>query len=178
MEDNFKIIAITSPVFFPREAERINKILSDDEVSLVHIRKPNSSIFEIEKLISQIHPNFYSKLKLHDHFELLDKYDLGGVHMNSRNPKSHPKAKETSISIHSLDEISGVKEFDYYFISPIFNSISKRGYKAQFDLNVLSQKINGTRAIALGGVTPDKYSFLKSMGFIGGALLGYFFPQK
>ena len=131
---------------------------------------------QIEKLIEGIKPQFHSRLKLHDHFELIEKYELGGIHLNSRNPLPYPGAKSLSISIHDLNEIEKVQDFDYFFISPVFNSISKQGYNSAFDLNELSKKISGKNAIALGGVTPDKFPLLKTMSFKGAALLGHFFP--
>lgn len=175
MDNNFLIIAVTPPYFFEGESEKINKILSEKMANYVHIRKPEANVLEIEKLIRGINSEFHPLLKLHDHFELLDKYSLGGIHLNSRCSEMHPKAKSISVSIHSLEEIEGKEKFDYFFISPVFDSISKKGYKAAYDLNLLSQKIQGKKAIALGGVTPEKFPLLGSLGFSGAALLGHFF---
>ena len=176
MEKDFIIIAITLPYFFTGEAEKINQLLETGEADFVHLRKPGSMIDDMEKLISQINPRFYPRLKLHDHFSLLDKYQLGGIHLNNRNPQPIP-AREISKSIHSYEELDGINQFDYFFISPVFDSISKKGYKASFELEELSHKIKGKNAIALGGVTPDKFPLLKSLGFHGAALLGHFFQN-
>lgn len=176
MNRELLIIAVTTPNFFKEEAEKINLILNNKDAHYIHIRKPGSSIYETDRLISNINPKFHPFLKLHDHFELLDKYNLGGIHLNSRNKKIHPRAKSLSISLHDINEIEGKERYDYFFISPVFDSISKEGYKASFDLKQLSQKIRGKKAIALGGVTPDKFTLLRSLGFYGAALLGHFFP--
>ena len=85
MNEEFLIIAITRPEFFHGEAERINEILKKKEAHFIHIRKPQATALEIEKLITAIDPQFYNRIKLHDQFELLEKYPLGGVHLNSRN---------------------------------------------------------------------------------------------
>lgn len=175
MPNNFKVIGVTLPDFFIGEEKIINRILQNKEVDFVHIRKPGSSYKETENLLKRIKMEYHPLLKLHDHFDLLSSYNLGGCHLNSRNPLPHPYAKSISKSIHSLIEIDEVKEFDYYFISPIFDSISKKGYEGGFDFSKLSSKISGTKAIALGGVTPDKFPFLISLGFEGAALSGYFF---
>ena len=171
------IIAVTPPDFIPGEPERINEILSSGKADLVHIRKPYSEYDEMERLISSIKPELHPKLKIHDHFELLEKFNLGGIHLNSRNRKIYPKAESVSVSLHDLNDIQNAKSFDYFFISPIFNSISKPGYNSKFILNEISPVIRGTKAIALGGVTPYKFSSLESAGFFGAALLGYFFPS-
>ena len=177
MSKDFQVIDITSPLFIKDEAEKINKILRDGSADLVHIRKPGSNEKEVEKLIQGISPIFYPRLKLHDHFELLEKYPLGGIHLNLRNNRAKPNVSSISISFHSLDEIKKSGNYDYFFISPIFDSISKAGYKGKFDFTELSNVIRGKKAIALGGITPDKFNFLKSMGFSGAAMLGYFFPS-
>ena len=177
MNNDFMIIGITSPIFFDGEAERINKLLSNNEVDYIHIRKPESTILELKKLIEKINPEFFRRLKLHDHFELLDVYPLGGIHLNKRNNTIHPKATSISYSVHSINEIEEINEHEYFFISPVFDSISKKGYKSGFNLNELSLKIKGKKAIALGGITPQKIPLLKKMGFYGAAMLGYFFPD-
>lgn len=175
--DNFLIIAITRPDFYAGEAERINTIIANGLADIVHIRKPGSDINETASLLEKINPYFFKKLKLHEHFSLLNKYPLRGVHLNSRNPLPYPYGY-TSKSLHSLQEIDDEKtdELEYFFISPVFDSISKSNYKSNFDLDDLSLHIQNKKAIALGGVTPDKFSFLKEKGFKGAAMLGYFFP--
>ncbi|MCH5241629.1 MAG: thiamine phosphate synthase [Muribaculaceae bacterium] len=174
--NDFIIIAVTPPERYPEEAERINFLLSGGFVDFVHIRKPSYSFEDIEILVKGIKTEFLHRLKIHDHFELLQKYDLGGVHLNSRNYIVPVNAKSISISIHSLKEMENKEGYDYFFISPVFDSISKEGYRAAFDLKELSKHIQGRNAIALGGVTPDKFELLKSLGFKGAALLGHFFP--
>lgn len=177
MVDRFITIAITSPLFFEDESKIITNILREKKSDLVHLRKPTATCDELEKLINEIPSDLHNHLKLHDHFKLIDKYKIAGIHLNSRNPSPYPGAKNISISIHSLDEINGADDFDYFMISPIFDSISKKGYKAGFNLRELSEKIKNKKAVALGGVTPDKFPLLKSLGFYGGAMQGFFFSN-
>lgn len=65
---------------------------------------------------------------------------------------------------------------DYVFLSPIFDSISKSGYRSAFsyarlrdaaDRGVIDEKV-----VALGGVTFDKIPLLSSLHFGGAAMLG------
>ena len=61
--------------------------------------------------------------------------------------------------------------------SPIYDSISKEGYlqhAAFSDRGTLADGISASRhpVLALGGVTPDKFSELAEWGFSGAALLG------
>lgn len=177
MSRNFLVIAITLPEFFPSESFIINGLLSRKEVDYVHIRKPGVSIEKMEGLITEIDPIFYSRIKVHDCFDLVERFHLGGCHLNSRNPSPPDTVRSISRSIHSLAEIDKNLDLDYQFLSPVFDSISKPGYKASFELEKISSYINGKNVIALGGVTPGKFRYLKNLGFKGAALSGYFFQR-
>ena len=67
-------------------------------------------------------------------------------------------------------------EFDYVFLSPVFDSISKAGYKAGFSMEELqeasSRGIIDEKVVALGGVTFDSIPYLKRLGFGGAAMIG------
>lgn len=177
MAQDFLIIAITRPDFFEGEEERIKEILENEEADLLHIRKPDASSDQIAALLNKIDKKLYPRIKLHDHFELLEIYPLRGIHLNKRNAEAIKNVKNISKSIHSLDEIKGTEGLEYFFLSPVFDSISKQGYKAAFNLDTIPLIIKGKKAVALGGVTPSKFSLLKSLNFSGAALLSYFFPK-
>ena len=53
-----------------------------------------------------------------------------GIHLNARNPKEpHDYAGHVSCSCHSVEEVKNKKHFyDYVFMSPIYDSISKVNY--------------------------------------------------
>ena len=65
---------------------------------------------------------------------------------------------------------------DYLFLSPIFDSISKEGYRSAFTPAVLREAaargLLGERVAALGGVRPELLPTLRDLGFGGAALLG------
>ena len=77
----------------------------------------------------------------------------------------------------STTEIAENKQKDYCFLSPIYDSISKVGYKSNFEKKELHEaKQSGIltdKCIALGGVTPKHIPELIEMGFGGAAFLGY-----
>ncbi|MCH5227459.1 MAG: thiamine phosphate synthase [Muribaculaceae bacterium] len=178
MNKEFLIVAITRPDFFEGESGKISQILENNEAMYVHIRKPEATINEIEKLLREIPCHLHDRLKLHDGFELCEKYNIGGIHLNSRNSTIPRKNLRLSKSIHSIEELGNCKNIDYCFLSPIFDSISKKGYLGRFDLNEISDKILGKKVVALGGVTPDKFDILRNHNFYGAALLSHFFPTE
>lgn len=174
VDKEFQVIAITSPDSVSNEAERICEILRNGEADIVHIRKPEWSLEQTKDLLNKIPSEFLPKLKLHDHFQLLSEYDLAGVHLNSRNALAPVNARSVSRSFHEIEQLPQSKHYDYVTLSPIYDSISKSGYKSRFDLSELKPLLVGKRVVALGGVTPDKFSELKDSGFYGAAMLGYF----
>ena len=173
------IIVITRPDFFGGEAEKIAQLLQSGRADLVHIRKPRASQSEVEQLLFSIPTELYSRLVLHDHHSLAIKYGLRGVHLNSRNPE--PPAGwsgAVSISCHTLSELSECrrKPYAYMSLSPVFDSISKRGYRSAFSADDIaaarSQGLIDERVMALGGITFDKITEIKEMGFGGSMILG------
>ena len=173
------LIIITLPTFFVAENTAIKKYLERPDIDFIHIRKPNATKAEVEQLLQQIPSQYYNRLVIHDYHELAITYGLHGVHLNSRNPKP-PQGWHgaVSISCHSIDELAERRKepFAYMSLSPIFDSISKQGYRAAFTTAELreahEQGIIDERVMALGGVTFDELSEIKKMGFGGAMILG------
>ncbi len=170
-------IVITLPYFFDGEAEQIVQLLHS-AIDLVHIRKPEATEEEVEKLIMQIPSEYYGRLVLHDHHSLAVRHHLHGVHLNRRNPLP-PQGWKGSVSrsCHTLEEVKEWKEkCDYVSLSPIFDSISKQGYHAAFSGEELAKaKEEGVidkKVMALGGVTFHRIDEVVRMGFGGGMILG------
>lgn len=172
-------IVITKPDFFDGEARKIIDLLSNGKADLMHIRKPQSSELQVECLLKQLPQELYSRLVIHDHFDLARRFALHGVHLNSRNPlPPHDWHGSVSISCHSIEELAQCrqKDFAYMSLSPIFDSISKPGYKSAFTTEQLAQArqqgIIDERVMALGGVTFSNFNDVLTMGFGGGMILG------
>lgn len=177
MSANFKIIAITAPDTIPCEATRITAILRNGEADTVHIRKPDWDISSMRRLICAIPGELHARLRLHSHFELAGEFSLGGIHLNSRNPVAPEGISNISISFHSVEQLADAAHYEYVTLSPVFDSISKPGYHAAFDLDALRPLIEGKNVVALGGVTPGRFPLLREAGFAGAAMLGYFWKQ-
>lgn len=171
-------IVITLPEFFAGEPERIVELLSEGRAGLVHIRKPGSSIVDMERLLTAIPSEWYRRLVLHDHHRLAVAYGLYGVHLNSRNPLP-PEGWTGSVSrsCHTLEEVVQWKDCcAYVSLSPIFDSVSKPGYHAAFSAETLAAAakagIIDSKVYALGGVTFNMLANVEAMGFGGAMILG------
>ena len=172
-------IVITLPHFFDGEAERIVQLLRRGDVDVMHLRKPESARQEMEALIRAIPADLHGRLVVHDHHELAMAYALRGIHLNGRHPEAPAGyGGQLSVSCHSLAELAERKRepFAYLSLSPIFDSISKQGYRAAFTAEELERArqegIIDRRVMALGGVTFDKLDAVRQMGFGGGMILG------
>ena len=173
-----KIIVLTKSTFFDEEATQIAELLQERDVDLLHIRKPEASAYEVERLINEIPSQLRLRLVLHDHFHLAVKHHLHGVHLNRRNPEP-PMGWHGSVSrsCHTLDEVREWKQkCSYVSLSPIFDSISKQGYSSAFSKEQLAQaKAQGIvdgKVYALGGITFSRIEEVEQMGFGGAMILG------
>lgn len=167
-----KIIVFTNPEYIVDESEMILRLL-ECGIDYIHIRKPGSPIDKVRNLILEIPTKYHNKLRLHEHFSLVNEFDLAGVQLNSKNRIVDENIINKTKSCHSIEEIHDTKGYEYITLSPIFDSISKENYLSQFSLNDLRKIIKDKRIVALGGVEPKHFQILKENNFWGAAMLGY-----
>lgn len=84
-----KRIAITPEAIHPAEPEAICAIL-DHGWDMVHLRHPGADIKSLRYLLDRIPAALHTRIRLHSCFELTGEYQLGGIHLNSRNPQPPP----------------------------------------------------------------------------------------
>jgi thiamine-phosphate pyrophosphorylase len=170
------LIVITSPHSLPYETELITSLFNSG-LEILHLRKPDANKEKYERLLSSIPEKFHNNIVLHEYFELADAYNIKGIHLNKRNPDFHGNKKiAISKSCHSLDELQKIDLFEYVFLSPVFNSISKKGYSSGFThqelLDASNSGLINEKVIALGGIDASSIPVLKMYSFGGIALLG------
>ena len=170
----FNLVIISEPGFFSGEAEALRRLLDGLECR-VHLRKPGSAEEDMRRLVESLPEELRPRLTLQDHLQLAPEYGVGGVHPTSRFPEIPPCWRGlVSRSCHSLDEVAACQDADYLFLSPIFDSISKSGYRSAFtDAQLRSASEIDGHVYALGGVRPENFPLLKEYGFGGAALLGH-----
>lgn len=155
------------------EVETISKLISDFRCR-VHIRKKNCSSLDLDFFCNELSNVCDVRyLTLHGSPELVEKYAFGGYHAPIK--ENFGRHVLYSKSCHSIIEVNNAA-CDYLFLSPIFDSISKPGYPAAFDLSELKKHLHERRSeakiIALGGINSTNVSEAKRMGFDGVAVLG------
>lgn len=168
-----KTIVITPEVKVEGEFETCNLLLKSD-IERLHVRKPAATKDQIRAYIESLDSNYYHKISLHSHHELVDEFGLGGKHYRSDYQANG--AQNQSKSFHHWGEIEMEKaSLSYGFLSPIFESISKSQYKANFNHSRLNEALSAFDKFpiyALGGIDIKKMKQIQEMNFEGVALLG------
>ena len=167
--------------------EQINQMF-EMGLNIFHLRLPQLNRVRYESVLKGIKPEFRKRVVIHSHLGLIRKYQIGGIHLTERIKKyplrmnrliekvhSIQGKLRISISCHSLKELVTLnKIFAYATLSPIFDSISKEGYRSQFDLKAVKDSISKTetKVVALGGCDATKLKTIENIGFWGVGLLG------
>ena len=173
MCQTWKVVVITPEIPFCGETEQIKRVIGSG-VFRLHLRHPKADEQTLRHIIEGLTADERKKIVLHDFYNLVDEYNLGGAHLNGRHPELASVC--SSRSCHSLTEVEASTGMEYCFLSPIFDSISKNGYASNFSDEVLRQAkkdgIINEKVIALGGITVGKVQQVKEYGFGGVAILG------
>jgi thiamine-phosphate pyrophosphorylase len=186
MSTPFQLVLLTAPTAQPNEPHVLTELLTQD-LGRLHLRKPGWTAAQLEALIRALPPQFHARLVLHAYPELVRQYQLGGLHLTERARAAARRrpillpGQTLSTSFHSLAQISQHRRrYDYVFLSPIFDSLSKAGYASNFDLGDLQRALPALAArpgyrppvLALGGIEAQNISLVQQAGFAGAAVLG------
>lgn len=172
-----KLILITSPTYFVEE-DKIITSLFEEGLDILHLRKPDTAPMFAERLLTLIPEQYHKRIVVHGHFYLKEEFRLKGIHLNLRNPNAPEHYKgHISCSCHSLEEVKERKRnYDYVFMSPVFDSISKQDYNAQYSPEEIKkahkQGIIDKKVYALGGIDVHNIKEVKKYGFGGAAVMG------
>ncbi len=170
MAADFKLHLFTPET--PRAGEpALLRLFLDAGLDRLHLRHPGIGEDELATMIETLPERHRPKIILHDHPGIARRYGCG-FQLNSRHEKVNFSPRELSRSCHSRAEaaeaLSG-GQLAFVTLSPVFDSISKDGYRANPSL--LAREENG-KTVALGGVTLSSLPALEAEGFAGAALLG------
>ncbi len=176
-------MVVSSEHFFEGESKIVNQLF-EEGLQRFHLRKPKSSAEDLERFINQIHPDFRSKISLHDHHHLAPDLGIYRLHLKEKLRVDlgvdlvgviSNSAYKYSTSVHSVEELKVIAtQIEYAFLSPVFDSISKSNYHGFSSANFkIKDEWKRTKVIGLGGIEESNISQLKDMNFDGAAVLGY-----
>jgi thiamine-phosphate pyrophosphorylase len=174
--NHFKdLILISSETNLINELETVNYFFENTTFTF-HLRKPSLSKVEYRNFIQSINEVYHNRIVIHEYHDLISEFkNLKGIHLKEKDREIQIDYKKViSTSFHNIeDAFANSEKFEYFFISPIFKSISKQNYEGNFnekeliDLNLSTQK-----SIALGGVSLENIEKLKEFNFRGAGILG------
>ena len=181
-------MVISNPTPIANEAERVNGLF-DEGLEVLHLRKPEATVDDIQSLLKQINSKYHHQIALHQHHEIADDFGIKRLHFTELNRKknevnllhSSPLLGRgaggeviLSTSIHEVDEYPALPVmFEYTFFGPVFDSISKPGYTSKLSGDfVLPYKVGHPKVIAIGGIDATNIQKVKQMHFSGAAVLG------
>ncbi len=179
-----KHLIIISPEETVNEEINIVNALFDEGLQYFHLRKPHFSPAEQEMYLSRIKPQYLKNISIHQHHSADIKNQVVGFHFKESKRlkiKAIPimrnldtPYRRLSTSLHDADSIKTISAFwDYVFLSPIAESVSKPGYKNNKLVALkLVKSDNVPPVIALGGITTDNAEHILLRGFDGIAVLG------
>ncbi len=173
------LVLITSEENLRDEKEQIIHFF-ENGLPFLHVRKPGMAEEELKSWLSQFEEKYHQRMVLHQHHRLAEIFPLKGIHLKeSFRCKQEDLAEyvqqykmnglTVSSSFHDRENLKNeTSHFDYVFLSPVFNSVSKKRYEGRtFNVEKLPQKV-----IALGGIEAGRISKTKEMGYAGVAVLG------
>lgn len=180
------MIVISNPTAIANEIKTIHSLF-ECGLELFHVRKPEFSATEIKAFVTAIGLEYRNKLVLHSHHQLAEDLGMNRIHFTEKdrikaNPIRVPNPDRViTTSTHSIDEFNSLSnDYEYAFLSPVYNSISKENYNPKIDLlNAIKNRTNfNTKLVALGGIEAQNIKKTLDAGFDDVALLGTIWNSK
>ena len=156
------------------------------ESNLFHLRRYESLEEDVVTFLRSFSEEERKQIVLNHHHFLASEFGINRLHFSEKDRieigdeklgKLHSLGFILSTSVHTVEDFEKLTSvFEYAFLSPVFDSISKENYKAvTFDLANIRKDI---KLIALGGVTIENFNEALNLGFDGVAFLGGVWKQE
>lgn len=163
-----------------RHEQHIINLLFENGLNMLHIRKCRFTDEEMKKYIGTIDAMHRERLALHSHHYLAAGMGIKHLHFREKDRMNNKYSGlqndyRLSTSVHTVEDFNALgAEWTYAFLSPVFASISKRGYGMEKNvLDDLKHKNNpNVRLIGLGGIDENNFQKAYAAGADGIALLG------
>lgn len=183
-----KAIVISDPGLVVNETETVNRLF-EAGLSAFHLRKPDFSSRDMRNYLSSIEAKYLNRIIIHSNHLLAARFPLAGIHLTEKHRLD--KYRKSSLTVkylkfirqdlmvttgyHTLGSLKAKNQgYAYVFLSPVFESISKIGYRGSFNEDSLQKAVMKAdcKVVAMGGIDEDKIGKAAQLGFYGVALLG------
>ena len=177
------MLAILSPTDpTPGQIASINGLFEAGLRTFI-LRMPKSESKAFVRVLNRIDWKYHSRIFVPWGERLLARmFPVGGFYLKETEAAALTEDDErflrdyrTIIGCHSIEEMEASKvPPSFYLLSPVFDSVSKKGYPANPLLRKMREELKRVSrpVLAMGGVTPENYDSLFNMGFWGAAVIG------
>lgn len=177
------MLAILSPTNPTQDQIRETAELFARGLRIFVLRMPEKSREDYIRYLSGIDCKYHSRIFLKwSERKLAESFAVGGYYLRysetetlTEEERAYLSSRRVIVGCHSLEEIKRVSiPVSFFLLSPVFDSISKKGYKSNPDLLHIDTELRSVSApiLAMGGVTTENYDSLSSLGYRGGAVIG------
>ena len=178
-----KLIVISNSRNLENETQIITRMF-EQGLDTLHLRKHKLSTNKMRLFIKAIPEHFHNRIIIHSHHNLARRFKLKGIHLTKTHKRkwlktwftirliklTHPHIIITTSfnNIGQLFEHDGHYNYEYVFLSPVFDSLSSR-FQSGFTEYSLSSALKKTeyKVIARGGVDEHAIEKAERIGFIG-----------
>ncbi|AZJ31074.1 MULTISPECIES: thiamine phosphate synthase [Tenacibaculum] len=174
------IVLIAPEKDIPNEIEILQQLFKEG-LEYYHFRKPDKNYEEHVAYLNKIDEKYHDRIVTHYFHKLINEFNLKGIHFQEQKRIDALEngseyfiglnmiGKTMSSSFHEPSVLANCDiEFDYHLLSPVFSSISKKGYEGRgFDVNHIDKTI-----IGMGGINTDTIQKTLELGFQGIGVLG------
>ena len=175
------LIVFSNPLALHDETNIVNQLF-DNGLEVFHLRKPDYTASRTKNFMSKIKSEYWSRVALHQNHQVAAEFNTFRLHFSEEERKYKTQDHFVrlrslgfilSTSIHKTKDYSSVSNlFDYTFLSPIFDSISKHNYRSILTPDFSLPLARQAKIIALGGIDKNKVEYAYELGFDGVGVLG------
>lgn len=175
------LIVISSEVDVENEVSIVNELFYEG-LELFHLRKPEWPVEMQRDFLKKVNPDFLNNISVHQNYQTVSEFDLKYCHVKEKDRRAYSQEDslnaavgkiKKSTSFHDYNELQFQSHlWDYCFLSPVFDSLSKPGYKSSFKKDFQIEADLYQRVFALGGVTQNNIEEIFKKEFYGAAVLG------
>ncbi|MCK0155571.1 thiamine phosphate synthase [Cellulophaga sp. F20128] len=180
------IVLIAPEQDIPNEIDTLHHLFKAG-LQYYHFRKPFKNLEEHLAYLNQIEVQYHNRIVVHYFHELVNSYNLKGIHFQEQKRLAalengngyfntlQMAGKTMSSSFHNPNDVAICEiEFDYYLLSPVFSSISKKGYQGKgFNVTAIDKFI-----IGMGGIESENLEKTLKLGYKGVGILGAVWKAK
>ena len=144
-----RILVISPPDFREGEHKKVEALFGAG-MERYHLRKPGASVQELHDWVVKLPAKYHDQITVHGPMTLAIGLKVGGVHLREADRAGLGRTELSALanlaraeglmisaSVHEGDHLADLQGFDYAFLSPVFDSISKPGRLGVYESGVL-----------------------------------------